>query len=87
MVSEERELNFYLSRTGVGAIKKVSTIVHPKELENMNFKEMKKAIIESVRPKKILSYCGKSKIFSTSSRQTRTCDFLSATFESSYVIS
>ena len=62
---EERQVtDLFLSKAGVEAIKKVSTIVHPKELEDMSFEEIKRAILESVRPKKPLVIAERVKFLS-----------------------
>ena len=56
--------DLFLAKAGVSAIQKVSTIVYPREIEEMKFEEIRKAVLEAVRPKKPLVIAERVKFLS-----------------------
>jgi len=52
--SELPVTDLFLAKAGVDAVRRVSIMAHPKELEEMPFNEIRKVILETVRPQKKL---------------------------------
>ena len=59
---DEKEVtDLFLSRAGVQAVRDVSLMAHPNELEKMDFKDIKELILAKMRPKKKLVIAERSK--------------------------
>ncbi|PAA81730.1 hypothetical protein BOX15_Mlig033926g4 [Macrostomum lignano] len=60
--NEDRQItDLFLSKAGVEAVRRVSVMAQPKELENMDFADIRKLIMEKVAPKKRLVIAERSK--------------------------
>ena len=62
--TEKQVTDLFLSKAGVNAIRLISVMAKPKELEDMTFNEIKDLIIEKSRPKKKLVIAERSKFMS-----------------------
>jgi len=64
--------DLFLSKAGVDAVRRVSIMTHPKELEEMSFDEIRKAILASMRPKKKLIIAERVRFLSLKQNQNES---------------
>ncbi|MEE4247258.1 MAG: retroviral-like aspartic protease family protein, partial [Kangiellaceae bacterium] len=63
--AEDKQVtDLFLAKAGVNSVRVVSVMAQPKELENMNFSEIRKLILEKIQPKKKLVIAERSNFMS-----------------------
>ena len=63
--SDKQVTDLFLSRAGVDAIHQITLMAHPKDLESMDFSDIRKLIMDKLRPKKRLVIAERASFLST----------------------